>query len=290
MNNRNPTPDTGPAQTIKSSKTARSRSRATAAVSDHLNMHFRGYSDTKMPFSLFESEWQHFRLQQRNDELHLIEKRNNDQFITFCADCYGGFDGKSILELGPHEGFHTCALVKLGAGPIVSIEANPRNFLKCLIVQNYYQFASVNYRLGDFAKYLQCTERRFDFVLAAGVLYHLSSPLRVLNLIIQHTDAIGICTSFFDEDHLGFRFTGRTRRVDFPGTEPFVLYERDNPKGTRGRKHGIDGSSWMFTRSDLLRFLEFEDSATKSARPCRNSPARDRGSSCSRSGVKLPVR
>lgn len=44
----------------------------------------------------------------------------------------GGFEDKSVLDLGPLEGGHAYMFEKRGAREIVSIEGNPRAFLKCL--------------------------------------------------------------------------------------------------------------------------------------------------------------
>lgn len=236
--------------------------------------HFTEYPDPKTPFSLFQTEWSHFLLEKDGDEILLVANRMHDKFIPFCDNLVGGLKGKKVLELGPFEGFHSHVLVHTGAAPIVSIEGNPRNFLKCLIVKNHYQMDTVNFRLGDFSKFLDSTEERFDFVLAAGVLYHQPAPFRMLDGIMNITDTFGICTTYYDEHRKFFQFTGRTKTVEFDGTEPFELHERQNPRAIKGKKHGLEESAWMFTRDDLLRFLDFRNFEITE----RNFPALKSGS------------
>lgn len=221
-----------------------------------LSDHCREAAEPENGFLLFSGEWEHFQLEGDSSHRKLVPNRLNDKFVPFCSELYGGFQGKSVLELGPYEGFHTHAICQDGASEVISIEANPRNFLKCLIVQNFYRLAAAQFMLGDFSKYLESQERRFDFVLAAGVLYHLSDPIVVLDRIMNLTDAIGICTTYFDPDRQVFNFTGKTRSSIIPGADPVLLHERSNPEGTRGTKHGVDRAAWMFSLPDLLRFLE----------------------------------
>jgi len=222
----------------------------------NLDRHALGFPDPKNCFSLFQNDWQHFKLETEDGNTSLSVERLNDQFIPFCAERIGGFGSKRVLELGPYEGFHSFALARAGVALATSIEANPRNFLKCLIVKNYFSLDRISFLLGDFATYLKETKDNYDFVLAAGVLYHLSRPFEVLDRIMELTDSIGICTTYYDEEHKKFEFTGQTREYTIPGHEPFILHERPNATGTKRRKQGIDAHAWMFSRADLLRFLE----------------------------------
>ncbi len=221
-----------------------------------LTEHCRDAAELENGFLLFPGEWNHFQLEGSAPQRKLVANRLNDSFVPFCSQHVGGLNDKSVLELGPFEGFHTHAICQDGVREVISIEANPRNFLKCLIVQNFYRLAAAQFRLGDFSKYLEAQERRFDFVLAAGVLYHLYDPIVVLDRIMNVTDSIGICTSYYDPDRKVFKFTGNTRSSKLPGADPVMLHERFNPEGTRGTKHGLDRAAWMFSLPDLLRFLD----------------------------------
>ena len=67
---------------------------------------------------------------------------------------YGGFNNRSILELGPLEGGHTYMLQQFGAKEIDSVEANSRAFMKCLITKEIFDLNRANFMLGNFMQYL----------------------------------------------------------------------------------------------------------------------------------------
>jgi hypothetical protein len=111
-----------------------------------------------------------------------------------------GFSNKSILELGPLEGGHSYMMSDMGAESVTSIESNSRAFIKCLIVKEILQMGNVNFLLGDFDKFLQTTNKKYDFVLASGVIYHCLNPIQVLSNISKVTDQIGIWSHYFDHE------------------------------------------------------------------------------------------
>ncbi len=207
-------------------------------------------------FLLGDLAWESYE-EDPNSHGKLLAPRIVDPLIANCARGLGGLEGREVLELGPYEGYHAVALERQGVKSVVSIEANPRNWIKCLVVKEFYRLQRVEYLLGDVGGYLKSKPRRFDLILASGILYHLARPFETLELILAMTDAVGVCTTFYDPDDLMFKFTGETREVSFPGTEPFVLHKRENPTGTLGKKHGIDDAAWMFTRDDLLRYFDY---------------------------------
>jgi Methyltransferase domain len=55
------------------------------------------------------------------------------------------------------------------------------------------------FELGDFLPYLEVTDRRFDLVLASGVLYHSPQPITLLESISRVTDHVALWTHYFDE-------------------------------------------------------------------------------------------
>ncbi|MEM7454933.1 MAG: class I SAM-dependent methyltransferase [Planctomycetota bacterium] len=207
-------------------------------------------------FALFGEDWEYFKLKSTESGRKLFEVLPRG-IVRFCDEQIGGFSGKTVLELGPYEGYHTAVMARAGAKSVAAIEANPNNFLKCLIVGNHFRLKNVRFLLGDFSRFFDSNEERFDFVLASGVLYHLTEPLDVLWQLTKITDSIGICTTYYDELNQLFKFTGRKRLVTFDDSEPFVLHQRMNPVEVRGKKHGIQPDAWMFSLDDLLRFLEF---------------------------------
>ena len=94
---------------------------------------------------------------------------------------------------------HTYMLQERGAASILAIEANTRAFLKCLIVKNIFNLHKADFRCGDFISFLRQNTERFDFVLATGVLYHMTSPVELLQLLSRVTDRLFMWTHYYDE-------------------------------------------------------------------------------------------
>lgn len=113
----------------------------------------------------------------------------------------GGIAGKSILELGPFEGYQTYLLEKLGAASIESVEGNSVNFMKCLILKNVFGL-KVRYVFGDFIAHLERVQGPFDMSWASGVLYHQVEPLRLLQLLAKKSSAIYLWTHYYDAQRI----------------------------------------------------------------------------------------
>jgi hypothetical protein len=119
----------------------------------------------------------------------------------------GHLDGMHILELGPLEGGHTYQLERLGAASIVAVEANVEAYLKCLVVKELLDLKRTRFVLGDMMELLARDGTRYDLIFASGVLYHMSDPLRLLELIAQRSDRCFLWTHYFDAEH----YTGPVR-------------------------------------------------------------------------------
>jgi len=115
----------------------------------------------------------------------------DDHRIKWIEEQCGGVKGKHILELGPLEGGHTYMLSRSGAASIKSIESNTTAFLKCLIVQNALKF-NADFILGDFRPYLDTCTDTYDLLIASGVLYHMTDPVKLLQDMAKVSRSIGI--------------------------------------------------------------------------------------------------
>lgn len=113
----------------------------------------------------------------------------------------GGVANKSILELGPFEGYQTYLLEKLGPAAIESVEGNSLNFIKCLILKNLFDL-SAKYVFGDFIAHLEQTDKTYDLTWASGVLYHQVKPLRLLELLTAKSSAIYLWTHYYDAERI----------------------------------------------------------------------------------------
>lgn len=122
-----------------------------------------------------------------------------DLGVKWGIEQMGGVKGKKVLELGPLEGGHSYILHNEGASSIVSIEAHPRAYLKCLIVKEVLKLDRVQFLFGDFMEYLRQSPDQYDTCLAVGVLYHMKNPVELLALAANKSSQLYVWTHYYDK-------------------------------------------------------------------------------------------
>jgi hypothetical protein len=179
----------------------------------------------------------------------------------------GRFAGMDILELGPNEGEVTYALETFGPRSITSIECRAVNFFKCITIKNHYRLNRSTFLLGDFVEYLEKTDHRFDLIVAMGVLYHMSDPLRLLAAMSKKTKHLILDTLVYDRPKLEAAAAGghatwllpsdNERRVSVEGyTGSYYRHEyRDAPEDHKFGVGGADLSANFMTADDILSAL-----------------------------------
>lgn len=187
-----------------------------------------------------------------------------DGRINWCVKSLGGIQGQTILELGPLEAGHTYMLEKKGAASILSIEANTRAYLKCLIIKEILDLKRAKFICGDFVKYLQNCATKFDVCIASGVLYHMTNPVELLSLISQVTDKIFIWTHYYDRDLLAANPHKIAKK--FPSSisaeyngfkHTLYRYEYLTALADPGFCGGSQAFSYWMSRGDILAALEY---------------------------------
>jgi hypothetical protein len=186
-----------------------------------------------------------------------------DRRIEWLVYNRGRFDGQSILELGPLEAGHSWMLEQAGAASILAIEANTRAYLRCLIVKEVLGMRRTRFALGDFDRYFEVSQDRFDFILASGVLYHLVDPLMTLQHMMARTDELLIWSHFFDEaampegDPRRAAFTGETRLRESNG-DALTYHIRSYGGATGGDNFtgGIASGSIWVPKGEAIALLE----------------------------------
>jgi hypothetical protein len=126
-----------------------------------------------------------------------------------------------VLEIGPFQGQHTQLLVEGGVKTATLVEPNAE---AAAYLQQHYNFDVV---VADAYRYLN-TPKYHDAVLLCGVLYHLHSPLYLLELIANNVNPQYIITETHLSGHElignygyeqlnvpGNRYTGGWRGVGF---------------------------------------------------------------------------
>ena len=185
----------------------------------------------------------------------------SDMRMIWATECFGSLEGKRVLELGPLEAGHTIYLDKMGAD-VLGIESNKLAFLRCLVVKELVRLARARFMLGDFVKWLDTTEERYDLIVASGVLYHMHEPLRLLDLIAKRADAVYFWTHYVDDaampigDPRRAVLADRADIVDFHG-KPMRLYKRTYANAAANDSFNggmVDAHNWMH-RDDILTAL-----------------------------------
>lgn len=185
-----------------------------------------------------------------------------DPRIEWVLSRLGGVDGQRVLELGPLEGGHAYMLERAGAREVVSIEAHPRAYLRCLIVKELLAMQRVRFLFGDFIQTLRADTSRYDLVLASGVLYHMRNPVELLSSVARVTDRIFLWTHYYEEarvarePNLAQRFTGAITTFSDSFRHTLHRFDYADVLATPAYCGGGAGFCYWLERSDLLRALE----------------------------------
>ena len=174
----------------------------------------------------------------------------------------GGVTGRDVLELGPLEGGHSYLLDRLGAKSVTAIEANPRAYLKCPVAKETFGMPRTHFLLGDALVHLRTTEEHYDIGIACGILYHLTNPVELLELLGQRCDVIFLWTVFHDAEFVaensvpGAKFSEVLDR-EHAGFKHKVHRFNDGPSlAWKGFCGGGDVFSYWMERPEILAALE----------------------------------
>ncbi|MEO8672518.1 MAG: class I SAM-dependent methyltransferase [Tahibacter sp.] len=185
----------------------------------------------------------------------------DDGRLDWAIKLFGGVDGLDILELGPLEAGHTYMLHQAGAKAITAIESNSRAFLKCLCIKEVFGLPRARFLLGDFIAYLRQRKHKFDLVVASGVLYHMTDPLELIELMAAASDKVYIWTHYYDpsliqNNPLQSKKFGRPHRIERKGVSYEVALQSylDALKWNGFTGGGAETSLWL-TRDSLLEAL-----------------------------------
>lgn len=183
----------------------------------------------------------------------------DDDRIKWIISELGGVKNKTILELGPLEGGHSYMLEKNGA-TILSIEANSRAFLKCLIIKELLGLKS-RFLCGNFLEYLEASEEKFDVCIASGVLYHMTNPVYLIYLLSKTTNNLFIWTHYYDDEiisknkEINKKFT-KGGSLEYGGFRCYLFkYHYYDALSWNGFCGGPNEFSYWMSRNDILKCL-----------------------------------
>lgn len=187
----------------------------------------------------------------------------HDTRVMEALRAYGSIEGQQILEIGPLEGMHTHILNQHRPANIDAIEANQSCFLRCLVTKEILKIDRASFYLGDIQKWLEKTDRQYDFALASGVLYHMPDPAEFLRLLSSRAKALFIWTHFYDEaamppsDVRRYPFSGRVEVRSVAGMD-LRYHERSYQHADQDASFcgGMKDRHFWLEKNEILSFLE----------------------------------
>lgn len=193
----------------------------------------------------------------------------NDPRILWAMEQFGPLEGKSVLELGPLEASHTYMLEQRKPAIIHAIEANRLSFLRCLVVKELLDLRVARFFLGNFVEWLDVRPDRYDLIVASGVLYHMTDPTQLLELMARRGDSLFLWTHYMSDAAMPL---GDPRRDVFVGEPEIIerhglslkLYRRSYWGAWKNKSFcgGMHDMHYWLEREDilaLLRALGFDD-------------------------------
>jgi hypothetical protein len=161
------------------------------------------------------------------------------------ADSRLGLVGKTVLELGSHEGYFTVQLA-LRSKHVTAVEVRPKNVVCALIRSFVHDLDNVRIMLKD-VREVDGTLGRFDLVAHFGVLYHLSNPVEHLFKVKDLSDNLLLCTHYGD--------SGRFPRADVTYAGKTYRAYRYPEFGWADGWSGVEADSRWLERADLMAVL-----------------------------------
>ncbi len=229
-----------------------------------LDQYFMSAPHPQNSLDIFKGEWASEVPCENGDlksgSIQLFE----DPRIEWYMEQLGGLRGKTVLELGPLEAGHTFMLERFGASSILSVEANSRSYLKCLIIKELLGLKNARFVLGDFTEYLSSTDQNFDVCLASGVLYHMVNPVELIALIASVTDRLCLWTHYYDHDTISgspglSRLFSKGKPSEYKGFNHTIYYREYDKKslGSGGFCGGGKHFSYWLSRDDIINCLKY---------------------------------
>lgn len=235
----------------------------TKGQSGILHKYFSSKPSIQNALDIFENEWSS-KLPEELGNLHAgTTPLFEDEKVIWAISELGGIRNKNILELGPLEGGHTYILEKNGAGSILSIEANSRAYLKCLITKEILGLKRSQFLCGNFIEYLRTTNEQFNICFATGVLYHQINPVELIYLISKISDHVYMWTHYYDYELISRNKNNILEKFpsssinEYQGFEHTLYrYEYQTALNWQGFSGGtMEYSNWL-SRNDILTCLK----------------------------------
>jgi len=134
-----------------------------------------------------------------SDDIRTQVIKNNLYIFTGKRESLSGF---RLLDLGCLEGGLSFEMASEGMD-VLGVEGRESNFLKCQLIQDYFNLPNLNFLLLDVKNLDKSKHGVFDIILCCGLLYHLNNPfpfLELLNSITHDKSILFLDTHFAPPD------------------------------------------------------------------------------------------
>lgn len=211
---------------------------------------------------LFDGQWFSIMPDKMGVDSKGVGTLHDDARIHWASEAFGGFQDKTVLELGPLEACHTAMMESKGAKLIRGIEGNADAYLRCLVVKELLNLKAARFELGNFVDFLRVGKEVFDIGVASGVLYHMKNPVELIELLSRRVKSLFVWTHYYDADlveakeHVSCKFSGSwtASHADFEHClHPYGYGDALSWKGFCGG--GSESCNWM-EKPEMLRAFE----------------------------------
>lgn len=113
--------------------------------------------------------------------------RSSPEYLTYMKHhIFSGCANKSVIELGPFSGWHTDLILSHNPTSVTLVDANPDVIEEMHRLYSSHQI-DVTVIHSDVHQFY-AEQHKSDIVVCCGVLYHLHSPLHLLEQIVNRSD------------------------------------------------------------------------------------------------------
>lgn len=184
-----------------------------------------------------------------------------DGRVEWAFEQLGGVNEKTVLDLGPLEGAYCYLAQRAGASRVVGVEANTLAFFKCLVTKELLNLNRCSFMCGDVLEYLDGNDEQFDLCVAAGILYHMAEPIRLIDLISRRARQLFMWTHVYSDEALAN--PALAERLGPPEHKVYRGFRHHVFRHSYALDHTLPGyfggtaqySNWL-SREDLMRALD----------------------------------
>jgi SAM-dependent methyltransferase len=132
---------------------------------------------------------------------HRSSELDDKNYINFMSNCLSKVKDKTVLELGSFGGWHTEIMLKFNPKKIICVEPNKECIEEEVYKKNTGTITLHSCTANDYYTYYNDL---VDIVVCCGLLYHLHSPIHLLEKIINISKPKYILIETIDNSDIGF--------------------------------------------------------------------------------------